>query len=523
MVAGAVLVGFAVRALFVFSSSFPLNDGGMFFAMVRDVQGAGYTIPRFTSYNGSHIPFAYPPLGFYLAAVLDDATPLGLVQVFRLLPLLFSTLTIVAFFLLARDMIRSRIVVATAVLFFALLPPSFTWMIMGGGLTRALGFMLGLLTVREVRRLYVDGARWRIATASLLAAMTVLSHLEMAWFACLVSALFFVSLARTHAAVLHSGAVAVATVLLTAPWWLLLLVRHGLSPMLAAAHSTQSSWWQPIALLVQFDVTTESGFALMGTLALLGVIVLLARREWMLPGWIAAMAFLDQRAFVTSGAPAAALLAAVGLHEVVLPLVFRARPLRTETDGADGGVLRLTRAPVWLGSALILLVVVYPALGAIANTPGLLQGLSNDERAAMAWAGVNTPPSARFLVISGRAWPVDRSAEWFPVLAERKSVATVQGYEWLRGHAFDAQRNADAHVQECADSDAACLASWSTGTGQRFDYVYVETVPPAGSDQLTNDTHKTCCDGLRAALRGDPRYTTVFDGPGATIFQRIGS
>ena len=90
MIAGAIFAGVAVRAMFVASSGFPLNDGGMFYAMVRDIQGAGYTIPQFTSYNDAHIPFTYPPLGFYLAALVNDATPLSLVQVFRVLPLTLS-------------------------------------------------------------------------------------------------------------------------------------------------------------------------------------------------------------------------------------------------------------------------------------------------------------------------------------------------------------------------------------------------------------------------------------------------
>jgi hypothetical protein len=77
LIGGAIAIGFVVRAMFVFSSSFPLNDGGMFYAMVRDLQGNGYAIPSFTSYNLGNVPFTYPPLGFYLAAVLDDATPLG--------------------------------------------------------------------------------------------------------------------------------------------------------------------------------------------------------------------------------------------------------------------------------------------------------------------------------------------------------------------------------------------------------------------------------------------------------------
>ncbi|HEX5479229.1 MAG TPA: hypothetical protein VFY79_05865 [Dehalococcoidia bacterium] len=516
MIAGAIFIGVAVRAMFVAASGFPLNDGGMFYAMVRDIQGAGYTIPQFTSYNDAHIPFTYPPLGFYLAAVVNDATPLSLVQVFRVLPLALSSLTIVAFFLLASDLLRSRVVVATAVLFFALIPPAFTWMIMGGGLTRALGFVFAILTVREVRRMYVTGSRWRVMTASVLAALTILSHLEMAWFAVIVSGLFFVAYGRTRTGIVQSAVVGALALVLTAPWWMLMVERHGLTPLVAAAHSTESSWWHPIALLVQFNVSGEPLFTVIAALAALGIIVLVARREYLLPCWVLVMAFLDQRAFLTSSTVAVAMLAAVAAHEVVLPLVLR--PRIASDDRAANGVVRLSRSPAWLAMVVIMLMVAYPVLGAITSTPGLLQGLSPEEHTAMTWVSENTPASARFAVVTGRAWPVDHNSEWFPVLTGRESVATVQGYEWMAGGAFDLQRTAFAHLQNCSNADGDCLSAWSAESGESYDYVYVATVPPADDSQQGI----TCCDGLRNTLRRDSRYRVVFDGPGATVFRVIG-
>ncbi|MFL5533059.1 MAG: hypothetical protein ACJ8BC_13910, partial [Gemmatimonadales bacterium] len=88
----AVALGVAVRAYHVLSQDFPLNDGGLFFAMVRDLQAAHFHLPAFTSYNGSGIPYAYSPLGFYLAGLLDAWTPLSLIDVFRWLPLVASAL-----------------------------------------------------------------------------------------------------------------------------------------------------------------------------------------------------------------------------------------------------------------------------------------------------------------------------------------------------------------------------------------------------------------------------------------------
>ncbi|MBW3630096.1 MAG: hypothetical protein KY464_12455 [Gemmatimonadetes bacterium] len=71
----------------------------------------------------------------------------------------------------------------------------------------------------------------------------------------------------------------------------------------------------------------------------------------------------------------------------------------------------------------------------------------------MRWIAQTTSASSRFLVITGNGWEPftawawgiktgwqdDRVSEWFPVLAERVSVATPQAYEWLPDNAFGTQ------------------------------------------------------------------------------------
>lgn len=67
----AVLFGGVVRIFPVLGSEMPINDGGLFFAMARDIQAANFKLPLETSYNLAGIPFAYPPLALYIAAVGD--------------------------------------------------------------------------------------------------------------------------------------------------------------------------------------------------------------------------------------------------------------------------------------------------------------------------------------------------------------------------------------------------------------------------------------------------------------------
>ena len=200
-IAGAVALGFLVRAGFVLGSGFPLNDGGLFYQMVRDLQHAHYAIPDTTTYNGDSLPFVYPPLGLYLAAMLNDVTGMGLATVFRVVPLVASTLTIGAFFLLARDMLKSRVAVIAAVFVFAVVPRSFLWLIMGGGVTRSFGLLFALLTMHAAHAMYTRADRRYAALAALFAALAFLCHIEMAWFAAFSSGLFFLAYGRNRAGV----------------------------------------------------------------------------------------------------------------------------------------------------------------------------------------------------------------------------------------------------------------------------------------------------------------------------------
>ena len=68
----SVLVGAFMRFNPTLLAGFAINDGGMFAVMVDDLKASHYILPAFTTYNHLNIPFAYPPLGFYLGRIAAD-------------------------------------------------------------------------------------------------------------------------------------------------------------------------------------------------------------------------------------------------------------------------------------------------------------------------------------------------------------------------------------------------------------------------------------------------------------------
>lgn len=508
----AVVLGIAVRAFHVLSRDFPLNDGGLFFAMVRDLQAAHYHLPAFTSYNDAGIPYAYPPLGFYLAGLLDDLTPLTLVDVFRWLPLTVTALIVVAFASLASALLASRAAVVASIVAFGLLPRSFIWMLMGGGLTRSLGFLFALVTLRLLYALYTE-RRWSYAPfVALAGALTVLSHLGTAPFVAFSAALFLLAYGRHRQAVLASLVAAAGAVLLSAPWWGTVVRSHGVGPFLAAAATGGSifhllSLRDAIDTLAHFGLGTgESVLALIGMLGALGFFFALTMGDWLLPAWWIAIVTLDARQGSTFSTVPVALLAGVAVAQLLLP-VMRGLPVPT---------LRWSPGhAAWSPGLVLGLFLVFSTVTALLRSPEIVGGmtdmgsLSPQERAAMSWAERETSPGARFLVVAGTPWEIDRNSEWLPVLAQRTSVATVQGYEFRPLGEFARKKRQYVALQGCAGWISRCLQDWSATTGIGFTHVYIPKSPD-----------RDCCYLLRYSLEHDPAYRMIYDGQGAELFAR---
>jgi len=508
----AVALGIAVRAFHVLSQDFPLNDGGLFFAMVRDLQAAHYHLPAFTSYNGAGIPYAYSPLGFYLAGLLDDWTPLTLTDVFRWQPLITSALIVVAFAWLARALLASRWAVVAAVVAFGLLPRSFIWTLMGGGVTRSLGFLFALVALRLLYSLYTE-RRWSyVPLVALAAALTVVSHLGTAPFVAFSGLLFLLAFGRNRQAVLASLVAAAGSALLSAPWWATVIQTHGLGPFLAASATGGSifrslSLADTISTLAQLGLGTgESVLALIGMLGALGFFFALSMGDWLLPAWWIAIVTLDARQGSTFSTVPIALLAGVAVVQLLLPAMRRV-PLAT-----------LRRSPgraAWSPQFVLGLFLVFCTVSALLrNTPVLggmrdMGSLSPQERAAMSWVQRRTPANAKFLVIAGTPWEIDRNSEWLPVLAHRQSVATVQGFEYRPIGEFARKKRQYIDLQGCASWVSRCLQDWSRATGDGFTHVYIPKSPD-----------RDCCHLLRYSLERDLSYRMIYDGPGAVLFAR---
>jgi hypothetical protein len=505
----AMCCGGIVRFSAVLTNSFPLGDGGLFYDMVNDLLAHRFSLPSSVSYNGSLLPFTYPPAGFYVVAALHSTTGASVVQILRFFPAAVSVLTIGAFAYLAIAVL-SRVAAVASVFVFALLPADSVQQIKGGGMTRSPGMLFALLTLAVVIPLFRRKAWKRLPGATVLAALTVLTHPEWTLFAAVGTVVLLAACEPDRRSLLLSACLCLGTAVLTAPWWILCVLRHGVASFLAPIIGSASAlpWYAgPLNLfLLNLTVNRDLLFSLGTALALAGLLVCLVNRQWLLPLWLLAIVVLSERGPLDKGAAILALLAGVGVQEVLLPLLLAKR---TSQRRMGGDTLR--PGSIFVASVLVF-AVLQGTLNSIVTETSAATSLSSSDRSAMRWVSLHTGPSSTFLVITGAPWATDNISEWFPTLTRRTSVATVQGSEWLPGQ-FAAQYRRDVSAQSCASQSAGCVDAWQTGAPMRISYVYVTSDQPG-------DPSKDCCWHLRAALGGSTEFRLVYNGPGAAIYER---
>lgn len=502
----ALLLGAFLRFNPSLVAGFPVGDGGMFAVMVDDLKTTHYLLPQFTRYNHSNIPFAYPPLGFYAGRIAADLFGLTAVESLRWVPALFASFSILAFYLLALQLLKNRYYAAVAAMFFAMMPRALSWFVSGGGLTRSPGQFFMLLTLAMAVRLYRENRRRDIFLAGLFAGLTLMSHPEAAVHMVASVIFLWIMLARSRTAFMNLIGVGVVASIVSSPWWLTVIHYHGIDPLLSAAQTGQKSL--AVLNLISFDFTEEVFATLIAVLGLLGLACSLSRRTHLLPLWLIIPFIVEGRSSVLPAAIPLAMLASVGFLDVVLPALLPDER-RTVDESAP-----LTRVEFGLFVYLLLFLVfsTYQFGMQLAGST-----LAMPDRQAMDWVRGHTMPDSRFLVLTGtNAITCDLVLEWFPALSGRKSIYTVQGTEWTKGADFASYVRSTYDVQRClTDGDLSCLDA--TVPRSAYDYIYM-------SKLLTRDCrtieYKNTFHYFLESVREDRQFHTFYESDQIVIFSK---
>jgi hypothetical protein len=505
----ALMLGALLRFTPPALAGFPLNDGGMFYTIITDLGKSNYALPAWTTYNGSTIPLVYPPLGFYVARILIDLFHITALQVLLWLPAIISLLAIPIFYGLAKEILAAEIPAALATLFFAFSPRSFSWFVMGGGLTRALGLVGLLLTLFSAAKLFKTPSRKNLWLAILCGGLTVLSHPEAIVHTIGAAIWLWLATSRRKSALIDGIKVCAGVIAWTSPWWGTVLTQHGLMPFLNASHT---GFHNLFLAIIPFYFTEEPMMTIIAVLGIVGIFGEIHRRNFFLPVWVILAFLIEPRSASWVANIALTMLAAVAVDQIILPGLAN---LSQKTSLVDSK----TCYQSWSARFLLGYLLLYLLGSSYLYTLNLSTVfLSNPHRAAMAWAQKNIPPGSRFILLTpGSDYPMrDPIQEWFPALTERISLTTIQGQEWTFGASFSQAIAENRGLQACASQTTTCLETETTKTGKKFDFIYLNKktnyqLGPGWATQVDSSV-------LAQSLTISKQYRPVYENDSVIIF-----
>ncbi len=462
----SILLGAWFRIFPPLEAGFPINDGGLFYAMIEALQNNGFRIPQFVEYNGLQIPFAYPPLGFYIAAGVGTVFGIDIFTILRWMPAIVLIGTIPSMYALSKAMLNSNMEAGLAAFIYALLPRSITWLIMGGGITRSVGQLFLILATLNLYRMYAEGKRKFAIGAVIFCSLVVVTHPEATIHTIGIAIALALLHARNRRGFLQTGLVGAGALAVTSPWWASMLVRHGLAPFVSASQSGFHDFKYFYAFFI--DYTQETFIPLIAVFAWIGVLYFVSKREYTLPLLFALPFLIEPRNAPNVGMITIPMLASHAIFQVLLPAL---RGSQTK-DQKISSLIGNTSQKLCIAVVTFCLFVGMQIFGMEMSA----KRIHPETRLAFEWVKAHTPPSSRFVILSGNRKPLeDFNNEWFPILTDRVSLTTLQGLEWDNSIDFNEHTMWLSNAQNCRFSfDApACLRALGLSGQLQFDYLII--------------------------------------------------
>lgn len=479
---------------------FPLNDGGLFYEAVQLILRHHYTLPAFFEYNNAHIPFTYPPLGFYVSAFLTDVFRLPLLSVFAYLPIVISSLSVIPFFAFLRELGFNRKLSFLASLIMVSIPSGYYWLVMGGGITRSFGFLFMLTSLY----LLVAYLKQKSSTtifgvfAGVSIGLTVLSHLETTLLLAITILILFIGkiipfhLRRVLFMIL-------ITFIVISPWLIIIYASHGFSPYYSAfvTNYLPSQTITVFFAFLQLHLVNEVAIPIFGTIALFGIIYMSARKKYFELAWVVAIFILMPRSVYNYIHLPIAIISA--------QLIYYLSELVNRDD-------RLLHRKLIEGSTIIFIVYMVITVITYQNSYGLAK-LPKEDFESMRWIQENVSGENHFLVIDPDGfsqWGLDKTAEWFPALSGQISLSTIQGSEWLPNRVFKDMHQMNTLLNSC-NFAIACLEAVVDEYDQSIDFIYLSRALAEKAQNGTFDYLAIQSEGLS---RG---YTLVYENQDQSV------
>ena len=517
-----LVTGFCVYIAYLLTHPYPAFGAGLYLYMAEHAVAEPLGLPEYIPhYTERGVPFAYPPLMFYVNGLFVTVFGVDPVELARHLPPLASIAALVPFYLLGEELLDSRRQAGLATILLAVAPPVLQWQISAGGIVRGPAFLFVVAGLYTGVRLFRErDPRW-LGASVLLFGLTVLTHPTYTAFFGLSYIWMFLNFDRSVRGLGNGAAVAAGGFLLTAPWWITVARTHGIGVFTGAAGTHGGIGQQIIDLFVAAisgneGATTTQGFGVPPGLVdftSFGMAVITVWAFLLFVGWLYLLTHENELFLTGWVVVVAALLAKPRFPFAIGALIGGAAYFRLVVpeieDRLDESQLRAA------ASAGLTLVVVLAAVGsgvayagsqidAHAGSQSLPQFIDDDDVEAMAWTAENTDEDAEFVVLGD-------AAEWFPYKTERTMLVGPWGVEWEGQAEYEQHLGWFGNVSTCENE--TCLTDEMDEIGVAPDYVYVP------SDEYTvRGMEDEMPAEMRDSLTDSPDYELVYENDGAMLF-----
>jgi hypothetical protein len=448
---------------YIITHANPAGEYGLYAAFVRSTLIEGYP-NTVSNYQPVPVPFAFPPLAFFVIGALRALLGVSFETVALILPGAYLLVTAYLTYLFARSVFPdSNEWVAAVTAAVAAGGPQTLWAFMlADGVVSGLSLLFCVGSWVFAVRVFRNRTRIRYNSiiAGALFGLTALSHPRVAVFAGYTILALWVVYDRSRRGFAAGILMAVTGFGVVLPWLAMVTVTFGYEPVVTAM-SVRSTHFSPIRYVNLLRSTFALGGAsftntpyLLWTVAVLGGFYSLARQQWFPVLFVGATFIIDPGNTFTYIYFAEAFLAA--------PLIVEGFPSLLASSGV--GRIRET-----LPTVLIVLFVLSSVMSGMWYTGTQVDTtMTPEHRQAMNWIEQNTDEDATFT----GAGPGGRvRTEVLPYYTDRRIVGGYWGAEWTSIKAHESGWKFQTAVSSC--TDASCLHQIISEHGFNPNYVYV--------------------------------------------------
>ncbi len=468
------------------ASPYPNGYAGLYTLMAERIAANGFVTPAtIPLYGPGGIPFAYPPLAFYLMAAITTFIKVQPFDYLRFAPALFYLLSLLPMYALSRAITASPRQALLATFLMGTSAGIIAYHYGADGMARGLALLWMLWALVFAQRAFEESSWLSAALAALFLALTILTHLSYAVAGAVSIGVFalFVRGAGLPRRMLMTAAIGVGSALGAMAWWLPLIQRLGVQTLLNALNTHGNlNALDPAGVLFQLRLVFFPRYELAGFMlaVVAGLVLQIVTKKAFLPVWAMVIA-------LACGSEGQRFVALVGAMLAACALAWAYVKI-THLRALPRPAARLTGAVYWV----VLLALFFLARGnPFALDRASLEVFFSGAADLSGWFQANTPAQASYLLLSGDDW----QQEWLPYLLKRTSAIGPFGAEWTGG--YPRQLALYNHILvDCSAVSLDCVLSGLQKAELKPDLLVTRVDPAPGS--------------MDSALSRDAQYQRVY-------------